>query len=149
MKIIKYSLLLFIIVLNSCGSVKSTLKNVDNTASRPNIKDNHYVITEYAKDFKYGYNKDYPINLGFENEKFGAKSIDFFFNALNGEKGEKIIYVKKESCCPFPTTRSVMGGGILDIYEVTLEGTTKKMLLYFNVFDKGLILCPKGFSIKN
>lgn len=149
MKAIKYSFFIFILFLSSCGSVKSTLKNVDNTVSRPGIKDNHYIITTYAKDSKYGYNKDYPINLGFENEKFGFRSIDFFFNALLGEKGEKITYIKKESCCPFPTTRSVMGGGILDIYEVSFNGSSKTIVLYFNIFDKGQLLCPNGFSIKN
>ena len=148
MKPINYFLLLILSIVTSCGSVKSTLKNVDNSVARPAIKDNHYVITQYAKDVKYGYNKDYPINLGFENEKFGAKSIDFFFNALLGEKNEKFTYVKKESCCPFPTKRSVMGGGILDIYEVTFTGNSKKILLYFNVYDKGAILCPNGFTIK-
>ena len=33
-------------------------------------------------------------------------------------------------------------------YEVTFEGSSKKITLYFNIFEKGEILCPKGFSIK-
>ena len=41
-----------------------------------------------------------------------------------------------------------MGGGILDIYEITFEGNDKKILLYINVIDKGKVSCPKGFLIK-
>jgi len=41
-----------------------------------------------------------------------------------------------------------MGAGTLDIYEVTFEDSNKKMILYINVFEKGKVLCPKGFAIK-
>lgn len=147
----KYNFYLFIAFAGlfiSCGSVKSTLKNVDNNAPRPAVKDGHYVITEYSNDKKYGYDKDFPINLGFDNEKYGARSIDYFFNALTGLNGEKLTYIKTESCCPFPTKRSVMGGGILDLYEVTFQSKEKKITLYFNIYDKGKIMCPNGFLIK-
>ena len=142
-------LILLSLLFFSCGSVKSTLKNVDNTAVTPGIKNGHYIITEYSTDGKYGYDKDYPINIGFINEQNGPKSIGYFFGALQGESKEKISYEKVDSCCPFPTKRSVMGGGILDIYEVKFEGKSKSVLLYINIYDKGKVLCPKGFSIKN
>ena len=135
------------LVMFSCTSTKSTLMNVDNTALKPAIKDGHYVITSYSNDSKYGYNKDYPINLGFDNERFGERSAMYFFNALKGPNGETISFVKIDNCCPFPTSRSVMGGGILEIYEVTFEGTSKKAILYLNIYDKGKIECPKGFSL--
>ena len=61
--------LLIAFTLTSCVSTKSTLKNIDNTALRPLVKDKAYVITEYATDSKYGYDQDYPINIGFINEK--------------------------------------------------------------------------------
>ena len=147
----KYFFSVFIaisLLFSSCGSIKSTLQNVDNNAVSPAIKDGHYVITEYSKDGKYGYDKDYPINIGFANEKSGPKSVGYFFNALEGESHEKITYEKVDSCCPFPTKRSVMGGGILDIYEVKFEGKSKSVLLYINIYDKGKVLCPKGFLIK-
>lgn len=148
----KINKLLFLLItftlIISCGSIKSTLKNVDNTVPKPAMKDGHYVITEYSKDFKYGYDKNYPINIGFDNEKYGDRSIGYFFSALTGLNGEKITYKKIDSCCPFPTKRNVMGGGILDIYEITFEGNDKKIQLYINVIDKGKVLCPKGFLIK-
>ena len=148
----KINKLLFLLItftlIISCGSIKSTLKNVDNTVPKPAMKDGHYIITEYSKDFKYGYDKNYPINIGFDNEKYGERSIGYFFSALTGLNGEKITYKKINSCCPFPTKRNVMGGGILDIYEITFERNDKKIQLYINVIDKGKVLCPKGFLIK-
>lgn len=147
-KINLYVLVFTLLILNSCVSSKSSLKNVDNTSLKPQIINNSFLITEKSGDPKYGYDKDYPINLGFDNEYTSPKNIPLFFNALSGENNEKIIYRKVDDCCPFPTKRSMMGAGMLVVYEVTIEGniTTKK--LYFNVFDKGKIVCPKGFSIK-
>jgi hypothetical protein len=142
------SFFLSIALITSCGSVKSTLKNIDNTAIKPAIRERQFVLTEYATDTKYGFDKDYPINLGFENETNSPKNITYFFNALTGENGEKISYKKIDSCCPFPSTKSVMGAGTLDIYEVTFEDSDKKKILYINIFEKGKVLCPKGFLIK-
>lgn len=150
MRTFQFSFLVFIsLLLSSCGSIQSTLKNIDNNAVKPVIKDNHFVITEYSSDKKYGYDKDYPINLGFENEKKSEINVAYFFNALLGKKGEKFTYEKIETCCPFPTKRNTMGAGSLDIYEITFEGNSKKTRLYINVFERGKVLCPVGFSIKN
>lgn len=147
----KYNLILFVLIgtlLASCGSIKSTLKNIDNNAIKPAVREQQFVLTEYANDGKYGYDKDYPVNLGFENETNSPKNIVYFFNALTGPNGEKISYTKIDSCCPFPTKKSVMGAGTLEIYEVTFENSNRKMILYINIYEKGKVLCPKGFSIK-
>jgi hypothetical protein len=140
--------LLIAFTLTSCVSTKSTLKNIDNTALRPLVKDKAYVITEYATDSKYGYDQDYPINIGFINEKQEDINIQYYFSGLEGPNGEKISYKKVDTCCPFPTKNSLMGAGTIGIYEVTFEGINKKITLYFNIYEKGKILCPKGFSIK-
>lgn len=147
----KLNLFLFFTLLllsASCVSTKSTIQNIDDTAVKPPVRNGQFILTEYASDSKYGYNQDYPINLGFENEIFSQKNISYFFNALTGPNGEKIQYEKVDSCCPFPTKKSVMGAGTLEIYQVTFEGSDKKILLYFNIYEKGKVLCPKGFSIK-
>ena len=136
------------LLLTSCVSTQSTLKNVDNSAIRPAIKDLAYVITEYATDNKYGYDQDYLINIGFIHEKQEDINIQYYFNGLEGPNGENISYKKVDTCCPFPTKNSLMGAGTVGIYEVTFEGSNKKVMLYFNIFEKGKILCPKGFAIK-
>ena len=66
-KIIPFISLLLIIT--SCGSIKSSIKNVDNNAPVPVVKNNAFVITAYSKDKKYGYNKDYPINIFYKGTK--------------------------------------------------------------------------------
>lgn len=144
-KIVALGLICF--TLFSCVSTRLTIKNIDDTAVKPAIKNNRFVITEYSLDKKYGYDADYPINIGFNGEKGGPKNIEYFFNALLGENKEKLTYTKIETCCPFPSKKSVMGAGTLDIYEVTFEPSGKKVKLYFNIFEKGKIMCPKGFEI--
>ena len=141
-------LVLFTAFFTSCGSVKSTLQNVDNNAIKPPVRNNQFIINEYASDGKYGYDKDYPINLGFENEKYSPKNIVYFFNALEGPKGEKITYTKRDNCCPFPSNKSVMGAGTLEVYVITMEGNDTKLNLYLNIYEKGKVLCPKGLKIK-
>lgn len=138
-----------ILMLSSCGSIRSTIQNIDNSAIKPPMKNKQFLLTEYDKNGKYGYDMDYPINLGFENEKYSPKNIEYFFNAISGPNGEKISYEKINTCCPFPTIKSAVGAGTLDIYQILFEGTEKKIILYINIYEKGKVLCPKGFSIKN
>ena len=133
----------------SCVSTKSTLKNVDDNA--PNLvlsKDNTFVITEYSKDKKYGYDADYPINLFFQNTRNEKLNQERFLNALAGPKGEKITFTKLESCCPFPTKRTDLGAGLLDVYELKWEGQKKPIILYLNIFEKGILMVPVGLSLK-
>ncbi len=142
------SLLVIFVSMLSCVSTKSTLKNVDNNVKKPQIKDNRFLITEYSNNTKYGYDKDYPINIGFNRENDAPKNIGYFFNALLGKNNEEFTYEKIDTCCPFPTTRTVMGAGTLDIYEITFSKTNKKIKLYFNIYDKGKMMCPIDFIIK-
>ena len=135
-------------ILTSCVSTQSTLKNVDNSAIKPHVNNNRYEINEYASDTKYGFDEDYPINIGLLIATQEEKHVSYFFNALEGENGETISYQKTGTCCPFPTTNNAMGAGTISIYEVTFEKSNKKKIIYFNIHEKGKMLCPKGFSIK-
>lgn len=132
--------------LFSCVSTKLTIRNIDDNAKKPLIDNNRFVITEYG-DKKYGYDADYPINIGFNRESEAPKNIQYYFNGLLGENKEKFTFAKVETCCPFPTKKTNMGAGTLDIYEITFESSGKKVRLYFNIYEKGRILCPKGFEI--
>lgn len=132
----------------SCISTKSTIKNIDNDAIRPGIKNGMFLITEYATDSKYGVDADYPVNIGVIGQNSEEQFVNYFFNGLEGPKGEKIQFKKTETCCPFPTEHSNMGAGLLSMYEVNLEGSPKKQIFYFNVYEKGKIVCPKDFKIK-
>ncbi|OAB29786.1 hypothetical protein SAMN05444395_107153 [Flavobacterium fryxellicola] len=147
----KKSILLFAILISmtSCSSTQSTLKNTDENA--PNLvlgKDNTFVITEFSTDKKYGFDKDYPINLFFNNTKNETVNQQRFFNALAGPNGEKITFIKLENCCPFPTKRSDLGAGFLEVFEIKWAGQKKPILLYVNIYEKGILMVPMGFSLK-
>lgn len=135
--------------LTSCMSTKSTIKNIDETAIKPVVKDNAYQIKQYAEEDQYGHDQDYPINIGFIMESSEEKFIGYFFNGLQGPEGETLTYKKMESCCPFPTKNNKVGAGMLSVYEVRWPGVKKPLLLYFNIYERGKILCPKGLTIKN
>jgi hypothetical protein len=137
----------FLFFFASCISTKSTIKNIDDNAPLPQLsKNNTFIITEYSKDTKYGYDKDYPINVFYYNTRNETINQERFLNALAGPKGEKISFSKLESCCPFPTKRSEMGAGLLDVYEVKWEGLKKPVILYMNIYEKGALKVPIGFS---
>ena len=136
-------------IFTSCVSTRSTLKNVDDNAPIPTLsKDNTFVLTEYSKDKKYGYDPDYPVNVFYKNTKDENLNAQRYLNALAGPKGEIITYTKLESCCPFPTKRSEMGAGFLDVYEIKWQGQTQAVKLYINIYERGYLLVPVGFSIK-
>ena len=141
--------ILIAITTSSCVSTKSTLKNVDDNAPIPIVSANNtFVLTEYSKDKKYGYDADYPINVFYKNTKDESLNAERFLNALAGPKGEKITYSKVESCCPFPTKRTEIGAGFLDVYELKWEGQTEPTKLYVNIYEKGYLLVPVGLSVK-
>ena len=132
----------------SCVSTRSTLKNVDDSA--PDLiltPNNTFDIKLFSTDKKYGYDKDYPINIFFQTSKSEINQ-ERFLNALAGPKGEKITYAKLESCCPFPTKRSEMGAGFLDVYELKWEGQKKPVILYLNIYEKGILMVPLGLRLK-
>ena len=139
----------FALLFVSCISTKSTLQNVDNSA--PNLainKQNAFIITDFATDAKYGYDKDYPINIYYRNTANDTINQKRFFNALTGPNGEKIFYEKIGVCCPFPSTNSVSGAALLDIYEVKWVGQKSPITLYLNIYEKSPIMVPKGLGLK-
>ncbi|MGA9637840.1 2-dehydro-3-deoxyphosphooctonate aldolase [Flavobacterium sp.] len=146
----KTILFLFLSVfIISCVSTRSTLKNIDNNAPTPILTaQNTFVISEYSSDKKYGYDKDYPINVFYINTSNDTLNATRFLNALAGPKGENINYTKLESCCPFPTKHSTMGAGFLEVYELKWKGQKKPIILYMNIYEKGYLKVPVGLSIK-
>ena len=138
-----------LVITVSCVSSKSTLKNVDDNAPVLTLSQNNtFIITEYSKDKKYGYDQDYPINIFYRTTKEDSINQQRFLDALAGPKGEKISYTKLESCCPFPTKRTELGAGFLDVYLLKWEGQKKPVKLYLNIYEKGILMVPVGLSLK-
>lgn len=141
-------LLLTAVLTTSCVSTKSTLQNVDDNAPVPKLADNAFVLTNVSTDKKYGYDPDYPINVFYQNVKDEKINQQRFLQALAGPNGENIVFNKVETCCPFPTKRNPMGVGLLDVYQVTWQGNPSPIRLYFNMFEKGVLMAPVGFTLK-
>ncbi len=144
-------LIVFVIasIISSCISTKSTIQNIDDNAPIPKLtKENTFVLTEFSTDARYGYDPDFPINVFYKTTKDENINQQRFLNALAGPKGETVTFTKVESCCPFPTKRTDIGAGFLDIYEVTWEGNKKPLRLYLNIYEKGKLMVPVGFTIK-
>lgn len=149
MKLKYCTLLLLAFFAASCVSTKSTIKNIDDNAPIPRVtEDNAFVLTEFSTDKKYGYDPDYPINVFYKNTKDDKINQQRFLNALAGPNGEKLVFNKIETCCPFPTKRNEMGAGFLDVYQITWEGNKNPVRLYFNIYEKGALLVPVGFALK-
>ena len=138
------------LVLTSCISTRSTIKNIDDSVPGPALNEayNSFIITQKATDKRYAYHENYPVNVGFTSLSDGTNNQIRFLNALAGPNGEKVTYVKKDACCPFPTKKTEMGAGTIDMYEVTWEGNTKPVILYINKFEKGVLMIPVGFTAR-
>lgn len=140
--------MLVLLIFSSCISTKLTIKNIDENA--PNLTllpNNTFEISGFSKDVKYGYDKDYPINLFFQNLDSETVNLERFLNALAGPNGEKLRYKKLENCCPFPTKRTEMGAGMLDVYEITWNESEKSKIIYLNRFEKSILMVPVGLSL--
>ena len=84
----KFSLFVVLISLfTSCVSTRSTLKNVDDNAPIPTLKGDAFVLNEYSKDKKYGYDPDYPVNVFYKNTKDENLNAERYLRALAGPNG--------------------------------------------------------------
>ena len=149
MKIKLIALSILTLMVMSCTSTKSTLKNVDDNAPVPKVSSqNTFVITENSKDKKYGYDADYPVNVYYRSAKYDSINQLRYLKALSGPNGENLSYKKIETCCPFPTKKNEMGAGFLDVYEITWKGNQSPIKLYLNSYEKGALLVPIGLTVK-
>lgn len=145
----KIIVLSFLVLFASCVSTKNTIQNIDENAVFPLIVNNQFVLTESAGDLKYGFSEFYPVNLGFSKyENSNNLNVGRFFNSISGPNGEKVTYKLLETCCPFPTKNNKMGAGTLDLYEIYFDEKPSTKKIYINTFEKGKVMCPKGFTIK-
>lgn len=150
MKIPVFKSLVLCLCLSSCVSIKNTIKNIDDNApTLVLLADNTFEINKSSKDKRYGFNKDYPINIFFVSTLDENINQPRFLDALAGPNGEKISYKKIENCCPFPSKKSNSGAGLLDVYELTWKGQKKPIRLYLNIYEKGILMIPFGLTKAN
>lgn len=145
---------LYLLIINvlfiSCISTKSTIKNIDDNALGPQLNDvnNYFIITKQATDKKYGYDPDYPINVGFTDLSDGSVNQTRFLTGITGPEGQKLKFKIKEICCPYPTQKSLMGAGMIDVFEISYEGLAKPIIFYVNKYEKSELMVPVGFKAR-
>ena len=151
---VSLALVFITLVLSNCHSPKKVSGSSGNniTYSRPQAKmlnNNTYQLKDVSDDETYGYTKENPVKVG-GAYKDGAINERRFLNALLGPNGETIQYTRRGSCCTFKTPNGIMGGGLLDRYEIVYEEAhnEKPILLYINMYDYGILKAPKGFTFK-
>ncbi len=140
-------ILVLCLFLNSCVSTRNTIRNIDDNApALILLSNNTFEIQQSSTDKRYGFNKDYPINIFYVSSTNDSINQPRFLNALAGPKGEKISYKKLENCCPFPSKKSASGAGLLDVYEISWTGQKKPLKLYLNIYEKGILMIPVGLT---
>lgn len=137
------------LLMSSCATSKKTARKAETgTNVQHELLDaSTFKITKFAKDKTYGYTEDNPVKVGGGME--GPLHERRFLNALAGPNGEKVAYERLGSCCPFKTKNAVFGdSGMLDKYEITVEGSSKKIILYLNMYDSETLQVPVGFTLR-
>ncbi|HLT74854.1 MAG TPA: hypothetical protein VKZ68_07200 [Ohtaekwangia sp.] len=143
------SVIIALLFAAACASTKSN-SSIGHTRTRPvtMLNDNTYLLTEPARDATYGYDKKNPVKVGSEGGS-GPVNERRFLNALLGPNGESIWYARAGSCCQFKTPNGLFGdAGLLDIYRVTWQGSKDTVSIYINMYDKGDLYIPAGFTAR-
>lgn len=130
-------------ILSTSGA---QVKGVPITDEAVGSQYGHMVLTKTSTDPQYGRSPDSPVRVGGGFPR-GAHHTYRYLNSLLGPNGEKVHYTRVGTCCPFKTPNSPFGDtALLEVYEVTYEGAAKPQRLYFNWYDPGEALIPKGLT---
>ena len=109
----------------------------------------HMRLTARAASADYGYSPEHPVKVGglsADGLRDGPKSSQTYLNSLAGSNGESLSYVRRGSCCPFTNPELPLGGGLLDVYELTFAGAEQSITVYINVHETGELAIPKGLT---
>lgn len=101
-----------------------------------------------ATDPGYGYSAAKPIKTGPRDKSFHH----LYLNSLRGPKGEPVTYERRGACCEYqdksiPTVSGLpSGGGLLDVYDIQVDGGSKTITIYVDMYRSGPPLLPVGFT---
>lgn len=97
---------------------------------------------------EYGYGRGNPIRTGGGRES-GARRQREFLSRLRGPGGERVVYRRLGSCCPFSSPAAKGGSAALDAYEVTHDGLEAPAVLYLDLYTEpdGAVEPPRGFTV--
>lgn len=95
-----------------------------------------------ASDPAYGYAVDKPIYTG----PYAQRLHLYYLNSLRGPRGEVIEYERRGACCAFEDASLPFGGGLLDVYDLKIEGSDKPLTIFVDMYHRGPPLLPVGLS---
>jgi hypothetical protein len=151
----RFILPLLVLTIASCSilgkgnSSKSSGRGDTRTKDVTYLDPRTYQLTETATDDQYGYVQTKPVDVGGVPENNGPANERAFLNALLGPNGEQTAYYRSGSCCQFKTPHGFMNDmGLLDVYKVYVVGAKDTSVIYINMYDKGDLYIPKGFTAK-
>lgn len=129
--------------LMSCGAKNPVILA---TSTNPTSSSSNYEpfmdVTKMAPDKKYALTGENPVMVG---EKSVANQRRYIAS-LAGPNGEELTFHRRGSCCPYESKGAMMGSALVDVYEVTYEGTKEPILLYISFYDDGPLYIPYGFT---
>lgn len=134
-------------LLSACGSSKKSGSSSSSSKTEM-LDENSFKLTAISDDTTYGYTAQNPVKVGGIKNSSGPLNERRFLNALLGPAGQQITYERRGSCCAFKSPNGMMGMGLLDIYEVKYDGLDKPLIIYINMYDRGQMKAPKGFTYR-
>ena len=133
--------------LSDLSGQKPTYEHLFSDAYQPLLNENTYQLDSISTDENYSFTTQHPVMVGGSFES-GALNERRFLNALLSPDGQEISYARRGSCCAFVSPNGFMGGGRLDIYDITMPGAGKPVVIYINMYDRGALKAPKGFTFR-
>jgi hypothetical protein len=156
LKLSVVSVALFIAVA-ACSSVSPTIPPLLGSSTKggkgtPNGRSDsveHFnKLERVVTDPTFGYSPDNPIKVGGAEMREGPLREKLYLNALRGSGGQVVEYERLGGCCGFSTPNGHFGKGWLDVFNITVEGESKPVTLYLNMYDPGQPVAPTGFTVR-
>lgn len=57
-----------------------------------------------------------------------------------------MTYERRGACCDFEDKSPPMGGGLLDVYDVQVDGSSEPIVIYVDIYRPGPPMLPIGFT---
>jgi len=96
----------------------------------------------------YGLNPETPVEIGGVAD--GPSRTYAYFSRLGTTDGHSVTVKRLGSCCRFKTPNASVGiHGLLDKYELTVEGSPLLLIVYVNIYDEGNVLPVEGFILRD
>ncbi|HSY61535.1 MAG TPA: hypothetical protein VK796_06640 [Cytophaga sp.] len=107
-----------------------------------------FLVEGISTDSAYGLTPLKPVEVGGKYES-GPYNESRYLDALAGPHGERLKYYRSGSCCPVESKNGMFGMAMLDNYKVSYEGSKDTVSIYINMYDKGVLKAPVGFTVRN